>query len=151
MNNQQAADLFYELADRLDLAGELPFKSAAYRKIAAGLLALKEPFTKVVAEGRFELIPGAGKAIKEKLIMLISSDQLAALEKWRRHETGRFYGLIASAGVKPSALFRLIKISGAETIEQLLDYCAEESNLKTMTGRLRQVAEAVGKLKGSKV
>jgi|GEM_PF-3192347 len=146
MNNQQAADLFNELADRLDLAGELPFKSAAYRKTAAALLALKEPFTKVVAEGRFELIPGAGKAIKEKLIMLISSGRLEALEKWRQHETGRFFDLMAQTGVKPAALARLIKVSGAATTEQLLKFCADESRCQGLPDQMRRTADLVRKI-----
>ncbi len=147
MNNQQAADLFNELADRLDLAGELPFKSAAYRKTASALLALEEPFTKVVAEGRFELIPGAGKAIKEKLIRLISSGRLEALEKWRQHETGRFFDLLAQTGVKPAALARLIKLSGAATEEQLLEFCADESKCRRLPDQMRRTAELLRKLK----
>ena len=78
--------MFAELADILDLAGELPFKSASYRKVADSLRNLETPFDQIVETGEYDKIPGAGNAIKEKLKSMAYTDELPTLVKWRKRE-----------------------------------------------------------------
>jgi DNA polymerase (family 10) len=139
MTNQEAAALFLELADLLDLAGELPFKSASYRKVAKGLEKLSESFGKIISEGNFAKIEGAGKAIREKLMVLALTGKFPALDKWRNHEIAKFRELIGEYHVKPRPLGVLIRKLEARDID---DFTAKISLTEpnAYTGQVRETA-----------
>lgn len=139
MTNHEAANLFSELADLLDLAGELPFKSSSYRKIAVSLERLSEPFGKIISNSEFERIEGAGKAIREKLTVLAMTGKLPALEKWRNHDIARFLELIRTYDVKPRPLGILIKKLGARDIEDFNDKMGQ-ADLADFSGQVRETA-----------
>jgi DNA polymerase (family X) len=148
MTNQLAAGLFYELADLLDLAGELPFKSCSYRKVAQSLLDLDEPFEEVVAEGRYEKIPGAGKAIKEKLITLIETGTIPALEKWRQSEQASFYPWLEALHLQPRPLGMLARKLQAKNYKDLVNKL-DGYDIKKLTGQSRTTAQMI--LKGGRL
>jgi DNA polymerase (family 10) len=139
MTNQEVAALFLELADLLDLAGELPFKSSSYRKIAASLENLSEPFGKIISNGESAKIDGAGKAIREKLTVLAVTGKFPALDKWRNHDIAKFRELLERFPVKPRPLGTLIRKLGARNID---DFTAkiEAANLENFTGQVRETA-----------
>ena len=139
MNNSEAAEMFLELADLIDLAGELPFKSASYRKVASSLKNLEEPYEKAVKENRFDKIPGAGKAIKEKLKTMAQTGRLPTLEKWRTHKVYSFYPWLAAYNVQPRPLGILIKKLQARDSKDLLGKL-EKYDLKNLTGKTKQTA-----------
>lgn len=119
MTNDEAASKFLELADLLDLAGELPFKSSSYRKVAQSLQNMRQPFQEVVKENQYEKIAGAGKAIKEKLTAMALTGKLPALEKWRQHELAAFYPWVKSLDLNPRSVGILIKKLKAEDAKDL--------------------------------
>ena len=139
MTNNEAADMFLELADLLDLAGELPFKSSSYRKVAHSLQNLKEPFQQIVKDNEFEKIPGAGKAIKEKLVAMALTGKLPALEKWRQHETASFYPWIVKLNLNPRSFGALIKKLNALDYKDLLRKL-ENYDIKKLTGKAKDTA-----------
>ena len=139
MTNQEAAILFIELADLLDLAGELPFKSNSYRKVARSLNELEEPFDTIVKAGNWERIPGAGKAIKEKLTQLANAGKISALEKWRKHEIAAFYSWMTTLDLKPRPLGMLIRKLQASDFKDLLNKL-NGYDIKKLTGQSRETA-----------
>jgi DNA polymerase (family X) len=142
MTNQLAARLFYELADLLDLAGELPFKSGSYRKVAQSLLGLDEPFEKVVAEGRFDMIPGAGKAIKEKLAALVETGSIPVLEKWRKSDLAPFYPWLEAFHLAPRPLGMLARKLQAKDYKDLVNKL-NNYDIKSLTGQSKVTAKLV--------
>ncbi len=142
MTNREVAELFLELADLLDLAGELPFKSSSYRKVAAALSALEEPYDRVVSNSEWDKIPGAGKAIKEKLATLAETGQFPTLEKWRKHEMASHYSWMAALNLKPRPLGMLIRKLQAENFLDLLDKL-RGYDIKKLTGQSRDVAKDI--------
>jgi DNA polymerase (family 10) len=147
MTNQLAARMFFELADLLDLAGELPFKSGSYRKVARSLLDLAEPFEKIVAARQFEKIPGAGKAIKEKLTALVETGTIPALEEWRKSELASFYPWIEAIGLQPRPLGILARKLQAKDYKDLANKL-NGYEIKRLTGQSKTMAQLI--LKGGR-
>jgi len=54
MKNQFVADILYQIADLLDLKGEIFFKTRAYRIAAQTIEALDEDIADVAKENRLE-------------------------------------------------------------------------------------------------
>ena len=142
MNNSEAAELFLELADLVDLAGELPFKASSYRKVAVSLQNLDEPFEAVVKENRFDKIAGAGKAIKEKLKTIVETDMLPSLEKLRKHEMYSFYPWLSVYNVNPRQLGMLARKLEATDIKDLQQKL-KEYDLQKLAGKSKQTARAL--------
>lgn len=131
--------MLLELADLLDLAGELPFKPNSYRKVAQSLRNLGEPFAKIVETNRWDKIPGAGKAIKEKLQALVDTGQFPALEKWRKHEMAAYYPVLIDLNLKPRPLGMLARKLKAKDFNDLLDKLTGY-DIKKLTGQSRDTA-----------
>jgi DNA polymerase/3'-5' exonuclease PolX len=142
MNNLEAAEMFFELSDLIDLAGELPFKSYSYRKIAQSLKNLNQPFADIVKEDRFDKIPGAGKAIKEKLKTMVATGKLPTLEKRRKHQVYSFYPWLTLYDIKPRPLGMLIRKFEATDCEDLLKKL-KGHDLKKLTGQSKQTAQKI--------
>lgn len=74
--NQQLADIFYKIADLLEIKGEVIYKILAYRKAADSLSDLPRDVKEYWREGKLTDIPGVGKAIAEKIEELLSTGRL---------------------------------------------------------------------------
>jgi DNA polymerase (family 10) len=67
MKNQEAARLFDEIADALEIGGENPFRVNAYRKAARILRDLTEDIEVLAQEGRLRSIYGIGEGVAKKI------------------------------------------------------------------------------------
>ncbi len=69
MKNQEIANIFYEIADFLEMEG-VQFKPSAYRKAALTLENLEKDVQESYEQGgkdALEKIPGVGKSMAEKI------------------------------------------------------------------------------------
>lgn len=82
-SNSDVAQVFLRLADYLELAGENPFKTRAYRAAAETLRGMSEPIARVADEGRLDTIPGFGPAIRAKTVDILATGTTPAYEKAR--------------------------------------------------------------------
>jgi len=80
MKNQFVADILYQIADLLDLKGDIFFKTRAYRIAAQTIEALDEDIADVVKDDRLEDIPGIGQALAKKIKELIETGKLEYLK-----------------------------------------------------------------------
>jgi len=134
--------MFLELADLMDLAGKLPFKSSAYRKVAENLQKLEMPFDQLVSAGCLDKIPGAGKAIREKLKTMAKTNKLPALDKWRQHEIAVFYPWLDTLKLKPRPLGILARKLGASDFKDLLIKLKKQDVVK-LTGQAKETANII--------
>jgi DNA polymerase (family X) len=74
--NAEAAAVFREIADLLDVLGE-KFKPEAYRRAARSIESLTEDLAKVAARNELRSIPGVGDAIEEKIRELLATGHIA--------------------------------------------------------------------------
>lgn len=78
--NRELAEIFYKIADLLEIKGEVIYKILAYRKAADSLKDLSRSAYDLWQEGRLTDIPGVGKAIAEKIEELFSTGKLGYYE-----------------------------------------------------------------------
>ncbi|HHW14287.1 MAG TPA: DNA polymerase/3'-5' exonuclease PolX [Firmicutes bacterium] len=133
LTNYEAAWLFLELADRVEVAGDNPFKAVAYRKAARLLEGLPEPFAEAWAAGRLKGRPGIGEAIHAKLGELIQTGTMAALERLRREIPPGVMEMLTLPGVGPRHARTFWKELGLEDLASLRR-AAEERRLRTVKG-----------------
>ncbi|VVM07704.1 DNA polymerase/3'-5' exonuclease PolX [Methylacidimicrobium tartarophylax] len=81
MTKEEAVEKLEEIATLLDLRGENPFKSRAYRTAARALDSLSEDFDTFVREGKLEGVKGIGEGIRAKLQELVATGHLSYLEE----------------------------------------------------------------------
>src|SRR5512139_594818 len=79
--NRQVAQVFQNIADLLEIKGEVIYKILAYRKAADSLNELGREVNEYWREGKLLEIPGVGKAIAEKIDELLSTGHLGFYDK----------------------------------------------------------------------
>ncbi len=98
MKKEEIAGLIHQLGVASELLGENPFKALAYHSAARTLLGLEELVAVLLTEGRLGELPGFGKALVEKIGILVSTGRLPQLEE-------RLEKL-------PPGLFEILRIEG---------------------------------------
>ncbi len=81
MKNSEIARVFQDIADRLELKGENPFKIRAYQKVARAIEELPVEVAQLAKEDRLNEVPGAGAAITQKITELVTTGQLGYYER----------------------------------------------------------------------
>lgn len=119
MHNAEVADIFYEIADILELQG-VAFKPQAYRKAAVSIGSLEEPIETVED---FESIPGVGKAISKKIREVLETGTLDYLEKLKKELPEGVDQLLQLPEVGPKTAYLLAEqnITSIEELEKALE------------------------------
>lgn len=133
MKNKLVADIFYRIADLLDVNGEIFFKTRAYRKAAQTIETLDEDIEIVSKEKRLQLIPGIGESLARKIKEIVETDRLEYFEKLKKETPEGVIDLLEILGLGPkkvSALYRNLSISN---IGDLKEAC-NEGKLRNLEG-----------------
>ncbi len=133
MDNSRLAAAFDELADLLELDGENPFKTRAYRAFAETVRATSEPLARIVARRELDAMPGVGKAIAAKVEAYLADGTFAALEKARAVVPASLRELLGVPGLGPKSVRTLWKEVGITTLGELV-YACEENHLAVVSG-----------------
>ena len=106
-SNRQLAEIFQNIANLLEIKGEVIYKILAYRRASESLNDLGRNIYAVWEEGGLEEIPGVGKAIAEKIAELLSTGELGFYEKLKNEvPVGLVEVLqVPDLGPKKAALF----------------------------------------------
>ena len=67
MKNQEVAELLRNIAQLLEIKGDLIFKIRAYEKAALVIENLDEDIEDIWKNGKLDDIPGVGEALKKKI------------------------------------------------------------------------------------
>jgi DNA polymerase (family 10) len=132
-SNAEVAQAFSELADYLELFGENPYKSRAYRTAAQKLESLTMPVAQIAAEDRLGDLEGFGDAIQAKTKDILATGTTKALEDVRAKAPASLLELLHLPGV------------GAKTIREIwqglnvtdkaeLEKAAREGRIRTLPG-----------------
>ncbi len=119
MTNKEIARVFEEMAALLELKGENPFKIRAYQKAARSIELLNDDLEQMVRENRLTKIPAVGEAIEKKIIELVNTGRLQALEKLQAEFPQGVMELIEIPGVGPKTAGMLVKELGVKTVDEL--------------------------------
>ncbi|WP_079254280.1 DNA polymerase/3'-5' exonuclease PolX [Methylacidiphilum kamchatkense] len=113
------------IATLLELKGENPFKSRAYRTAARAVDSLTEELSDLIAQGRLSEIKGIGESIKEKIVTLITTGHLPYYEELKKEFPPTLLELLNVPGLGPKRAKFLYEELGITDIEALEKACKE--------------------------
>lgn len=136
MTNKELADVFSNIADLLEIKGEIIYKILAYRRAAETLTEYGRSVSDVWREGGVKGlrgIPGVGEAIAEKIDELLSTGKLGFYEKLKAEVPVTLIEVLKVPGVGPkkAAMFwKQLDITTAEALKA----AAQAGKLRGMPG-----------------
>jgi len=133
MKNQFVSDILYQIADLLDLKGEIFFKTRAYRIAAQTIEVLDEDIEKIAKEERLEEIPGIGSAIAKKIKELLDTNKIEYFEKLKKEIPPGLLKMLNISGLGPKKVSKLFKELNIKTIDELRDAC-KKGKLRDLDG-----------------
>lgn len=133
MKNQLVAEIFYQIADLLEIQGDIPFKSRAYRRAAQIIETLDEDIENIARENKLRSIPGVGEGLAKKIKEIVETGKLEYFEKLKKEIPGSLATLISIPGVGPKKASVLYKNMGISTVKQLKEAC-EKGKLRDLDG-----------------
>jgi len=133
MKNQFVVDILNEIADLLDIKGEIFFKTRAYRIAAQAIEVLEEDIETVVFEGRLKSISGIGDAIAKKITEIVETGKLGYLDKLKKEVPAGLLDLLKIQSLGPKKVASLYKNLGITSIKELRNACLQEK-LRNLDG-----------------
>jgi DNA polymerase (family 10) len=119
MKNSEVAKVFQDIADFLELKGEIPFKIRAYQKAVRSIEYLPVELEQLMKEGRLREVPGIGEAIAKKITELLTTGRLEYYEKLRAEFPEGISTLLGIPGIGPKTAMKLSTELGIKSVEEL--------------------------------
>jgi DNA polymerase (family 10) len=120
VKNSAIAKVFYDIADLLELKGEIPFKIRAYQKAARAIEHSPTEIEQMVKdEGDLREIPGVGEAIAKKITELVTTGRLHYYDELRAEFPDGISTLLDIPGVGPKIALRLSTELGIQSMNDL--------------------------------
>lgn len=150
VTNAQVAEVLFNIATLLEMQQGNPYRIAAYRNAARGMLALAEPAAAILARGVRLETPGLGDRLRRKIGELVSSGRMTFYDDLCEESLPEdVRALMAVPRVGPRTALRLTEHLGIHSVVQLRE-AAEAEKLRIHFGfgprserRLAEGARAV--------
>ena len=133
MKNQLVADILYQIADLLDLKGEIFFKTRAYRQAAQTIEVLNEDIEVVSQQNRLQEIQGVGEALAKKIKEIVETDRLEYFESLKKEVPEGLLSMLNISGLGPKRVAALSQNLGIKTIDDLRQACLD-GKLRNLEG-----------------
>jgi DNA polymerase (family X) len=133
LRNEQLAAVFHEIADVLEITGELAFKIAAYRRAADSIAHSPVDVVAAYRAGSPPRLEGVGKAIDEKLAELADTGRLRYHEQLLAVVPPSLVTLLSVPGIGPRTAGDLWRALGIATLADL-ELAAREGRLREVKG-----------------
>lgn len=131
--NRDLAEIFYKIADLLEIKGEVIYKILAYRKAADSLKDLGRSAYDIWQEGQLTNIPGVGKAIAEKIDELFSTGKLEFYERLTREVPPSLAELLQVPDLGPKKIALFWRELGITDLSEL-ESAARAGKLRNLPG-----------------
>ena len=121
MKNQEIAQIFYEIADYLEME-RMAFKPYAYRKAAITLETIEEDVEEIYKKGgkeSLEKIPGVGKSIAEKIEEFLKTGKIKYYQDLKKKTPVNVEELTAVEGLGPKRIKVLYQKLGIRNLKDL--------------------------------
>ncbi|UCH71618.1 MAG: DNA polymerase/3'-5' exonuclease PolX, partial [Thermoplasmatales archaeon] len=125
MKNRLVADILYQIADLLDIKGEMFFKTRAYRIAAQTIEVLDEDIETISKQGRLSSIPGVGEALANKIKEIVETGKLEYFEKLKKEIPEGLLAMLEIPGLGPKKVSNLYNNLNIKTIDELQRACTE--------------------------
>ncbi len=141
MTNSQIADQFSLLSKLMDLHGEDSFRAKNYASTAFNIEKLPAEVSTMSEEELFSM-RGIGKSTGSKILELLNTGRLAALEEIIANTPPGILEMMQIKGLGPKKIAIIWKELGAESIGEL-EYACNENRLVTLKGFGAKTQESV--------
>jgi len=133
LRNEQLARILHEIADVLEIRGELAFKISAYRRAADSIAHTPVDVVAAYRAGTPPRLEGVGKAIDAKLAELADTGRLHYHEQLLAEVPPSLVTLLAVPGIGPRTAGDLWRALGVATLADL-ESAAREGRLREVKG-----------------
>ncbi len=133
INNVQVAEILQQIADMLEIKGEVIYKSLAYRRAAQSILDLGRDINEVWAEGHLRDIPGVGEALATKLDELLRTGSMQYYEDLKEEIPPGVLSMLAIPEVGPKTARLLWHRLGAMSVADV-ERAAEAGQVRKLPG-----------------
>lgn len=147
--NAEIAGIFREIADMLEILGEVVYKAVAYRRVADAVERFPDDVASLYRREAPPRIPGAGAALEAKLAELAETGHLAYHERLRVQVPEGLLEMLRIPGVGPRTVKLLFDELGLDSVEALRAAAADGAlrGLKGLSGRTEQnILEGIARL-----
>jgi DNA polymerase (family 10) len=142
ISNAEMAHVFNEIADMLEISGELVYKAVAYRRVADAVERWPDDVAHLIVTGEAPKIPGAGPALSTKLAELATTGQLAYYDRMRAQVPAGLLEILKIPGVGPRTVKQLHDELGIESVDALRA-AAEGGTLRGLKGLSARTEENI--------
>ena len=142
LTNATVASLFHEIADVLEITGELPFKVGAYRRAADSIAHSPTDVLAAYRAGTPPKLEGVGRAIDEKLAELATTGRMAYHERLVATVPPSLVTLLKVPGIGPRTAGDLWRSLGIANLEDL-ELAAREGRLRSVKGISAKTEERI--------
>jgi DNA polymerase (family 10) len=141
MLNSEIARLFEDLADRLEISGANSFRVRAYRQAAK---TISESLADLArnSKGKLTDIPGVGKDLAEKIVVIVETESLPQLEEIREQVPDGVVEMLRIAGLGPKKIAVLHKDLGIKSLAEL-KVAAESGQVAKLKGFGEKTAKSI--------
>ena len=133
MKNHEVAELLRNIAQLLEIKGELVFKIRAYEKAALVIDNLDEGIEEVWKQGRLDDIPGVGEALTKKISEFLETGKLEYYEKLKKEVPVNMEELGRVPGLGPKTIMKLYKQLKVKNLEDL-EKAARQKKIENIEG-----------------
>ncbi|MBE7497420.1 MAG: DNA polymerase/3'-5' exonuclease PolX [Verrucomicrobiaceae bacterium] len=127
MTRQEAATIFERIATLLELKGENPFKTRAYRTGAEIVESFSGDIMQLAADNQLAGIKGLGEALRDKLHEMATTGRLEFYEKLKKEFPETLFELFDIQGLGPKKVAALHAKLGVSSVADLKRVCADGS------------------------
>ena len=122
ISNGRVAGILFELADALEVGGTDAFRVRAYRSAARTIENLGPQVAEIASEGGVKALrklPSIGESMAKKILEIVDTGALAALQKARETVPRELTDLLALEGLGPKKLHLLHRELGVRNVDDL--------------------------------
>jgi DNA polymerase (family X) len=141
-SNADIAALFDELGDLYELDGAVVHRVVAYRNAAKSVREAPRSVAAMTRDGKVTQLPGIGRTLEEKIVALLDTGSIPAVEKLRAKFPSGLIDLTRLPGLGPKRARRLYDELGIDSLEAL-GAAAEGHRLRDVRGFGEKFEEAV--------
>jgi len=125
MTNREISAVFEQVAELLEFQGANPFRVRSYRNGARKIADLSEPLSAIAADESRSLteIEGVGKAVAEKIEVLLATGRLPMLEELLQQISPQVLSLLRVPGLGPKKAALLHQELGVNSLDDLREAC----------------------------
>jgi len=142
MKNLEVAGLLRNIAQILEIKGDLIFKIRAYEKAALVIENLDEDIEDVWKKGKLDDIPGVGEALTKKISEFLETGKLDYYNKLKKQVPVNMEELGRIVGLGPKTILKLYNKLNVKNIKDL-EKAAKQKKIEKIEGLGKTVEENI--------